>query len=123
MSVTPESDMMESFYGYVDSQDTLTLERQGSRAFYRLSGDLIRLPAHADFETQLGEVMTAMHEAVHSTGHPKRAERNLASKFGSPEYAYEELVAELGALIVTLSLGGEFNPYVGQGVQSSTSSG
>jgi antirestriction protein ArdC len=112
LSVTPESDMMKSFYGYVDSQQTLTLERQGSRAFYRLSGDLIRLPAHADFETQLGEVMTAMHEAVHSTGHPSRAERNLQSKFGSPEYAFEELVAELGSLIVTLSLGGEFNPYV-----------
>ena len=112
LSVTPESDMMQSFYAYVDSQQSLKLERQGSQAFYRLSGDLIRIPKHEDFETQLGEVMTAMHEAVHSTGHPNRAERNLSSKFGSPEYAFEELVAELGALIVTLTLGGEFNPHV-----------
>ena len=112
LSVTPESDMMESFYSYVASQKTLTLERKGSQAFYRINGDLIRLPKHEDFETQLGEVMTAMHEAVHSTGHPKRKERPLTPKFGTPEYAFEELVAELGALIVTLTLGGEFNPYV-----------
>jgi antirestriction protein ArdC len=58
----------------------------------------------------MGEVMTAIHEAVHSTGYATRLNRNLKSHFGSAEYAYEELIAELGSLIVTLTLGGEFKP-------------
>ena len=51
-----------------------------------------------------------MHEGVHSTGYSTRLNRALGNRFGSPEYAFEELIAEMGALIVTLSLGGEFKP-------------
>lgn len=111
MTTTPEHSMMEYFQSYVSSQETLTLERKGGRAFYRLKEDLIRLPTHEDFETPLGEVMTAMHEAAHSTGHPNREERSLSNKFGSPAYAFEELIAELTSLLTVLSLGGEFNPH------------
>jgi len=110
MIVTSQSDMMKHFNAFVETQG-IDLKRQGNQAFYRLSGDLIQLPKTEDFETPLAEVATSMHEAIHSTGHPKRCERNLANKFGSAEYAFEELVAELGSLILTLSLGGEFNPH------------
>ena len=106
----PEHEMMANFNTYVNSQETLTLKREGNRAFYRLSGDLIQLPKHDDFTDSLGEVMTAFHEAVHSTGHPKRTERPLGNKFGSAQYAFEELVAELGAMLTVVRLGGEFKP-------------
>lgn len=112
MKAVPEHEMMEFFQSYVSSQQALTLERKGSRAFYRFKDDLIRLPTHEDFETPLGEVMTAFHEAAHSTGHPNRVERALANGFGTPAYAFEELIAELASLITVLSLGGEFNPHV-----------
>ena len=112
MTATPEHEMMEYFNGYVASQQSLTLERKGSQAFYRFNGDLIRLPVHEDFETPLGEVMTAFHEAAHSTGHPNRVERPLTSKFGTPAYAFEELIAELASLTTVVQLGGEFNPHV-----------
>ena len=46
----------------------------------------------------------------HSTGHSTRLNRKLGNGFGSAEYAYEELIAELSSLIVTLTLGGEFKP-------------
>ena len=72
--------------------------------------DEIVMPPHESFISPIGEVMTAFHEAIHSTGHVKRVERPLKSKFGSPEYAFEELIAEMGQLIVTLTLGGEFKP-------------
>jgi antirestriction protein ArdC len=52
---------------------------------------------------------TLFHELTHSTGHEKRVNRiktNL-NKFGShsTEYAFEELVAEIGSIL----LGHEFN--------------
>jgi len=108
--LVPEHEMMTNFQTFVDSQPTLTLERQGDRAFYRLSGDLIRLPPREAFTDSLGEVMTAFHEAVHSTGHPQRTERPLKNGFGSPEYAFEELIAELGSMLTVVALGGEFKP-------------
>jgi antirestriction protein ArdC len=106
----PEHEMMKHFDSYVESQASLTLKRVGSEAFYRLSEDLIQLPRHEDFTVPVGEVMTAFHEAVHSTGHLNRCHRPLGNGFGSPAYAYEELIAELGSLLVVMTLGGEFRP-------------
>lgn len=108
--IVPESVMMEQFYQYIDSQSSLDLKREGNRAYYTSADDDIVLPPHEAFTDTLGEVMTAMHESIHSTGYSTRLNRALGNRFGSPEYAFEELIAEMGALIVTLSLGGEFKP-------------
>ena len=43
---------------------------------------------------------TLLHELSHSTGHPKRLNRETitqTARFGSPTYSREELVAEFGA--------------------------
>ena len=53
-------------------------------------------------------VSTMFHELVHSTGHASRLGRFEASKFprfGSPDYAKEELVAEIGAAMLCNHLG------------------
>lgn len=43
-------------------------------------------------------VLRPAHEHTHGTGHASRLGRiNRAAAFGSPDYAREELVAELGA--------------------------
>ena len=110
VDVVPESEMMTHFNDYIASQDTLDLHRKGVRAYYDTKKDEVVMPPHESFITPIGEVMTAFHEAIHSTGHVNRVERPLKSRFGSPEYAYEELIAEMGQLIVTLTLGGEFKP-------------
>lgn len=106
----PEHEMMAHFNTYVNSQPSLTLERGGDRAFYRLKDDLIRLPVSGAFTEPLGEVMTAFHEAAHSTGHPNRVERPLGNGFGTEAYAFEELIAEFSSMLVVVALGGEFNP-------------
>ena len=108
--VVPEHEMLSFFNTYVENQDTLKIKRAGSQAFYRLNGDLIQLPPRAAFTDSLGEVMTAFHEAAHSTGHPKRCERVLTSKFGSAEYAFEELIAEIACMFTVMRLGGSFEP-------------
>ncbi len=104
MENTPPSEMMLHFDDYTHAEG-ITVGRGGGAAFYRRSDDLIQLPKHEAFVDPVSEVMVAMHEAAHSTGHKSRLDR-----LDNNEYAYEELVAEMAALLVTLSLGGEYQP-------------
>lgn len=46
----------------------------------------------------------AFHEMTHSTGHNERLNRPFAIEFGSPEYAKEELRAELGSMFVAADI-------------------
>ena len=55
------------------------------------------------FPTRNGYYQTALHEVGHSTGHPDRMNREslqqgIEKGFGSPEYAREELRAEISAI-------------------------
>ncbi|RUU13601.1 antirestriction protein ArdC, partial [Mesorhizobium sp. USDA-HM6] len=48
---------------------------------------------------------TALHELSHATGHKSRLDRDLTGSFGSKKYAFEELVAEIGAAFSCAALG------------------
>jgi antirestriction protein ArdC len=72
----------------------------GDKAFYTPSADRIAVPALAAFDTAEAHYATWAHEAVHSTGHKDRLCRDLYNPFGSDGYAREELVAELGAVML-----------------------
>ncbi len=71
----------------------------GERAFYSSSKDEITMPKRETFKTTEGFYATWLHECVHSSGHSKRLNRKLGNGFGTPEYAKEELIAELGAYL------------------------
>ena len=105
----PESEMMKFFNKFIEDQG-ITLERKGRRAFYSSKKDYIGLPSHESFTDSLGEVMTAFHEAGHATGHKDRLNRPLGNGFGSADYAFEELIAEMSSMLTVLSLGGDFVP-------------
>ncbi|MGL6316644.1 ArdC family protein [Vibrio sp. WXL103] len=77
----------------------------GQKAFYRPSTDSIVLPARERFHSQADMYATAMHELVHWTGHKSRLERDLKGQFGTKDYAFEELIAELGACFLMADLG------------------
>ena len=58
---------------------------------------------------------TALHECVHSTGHPDRMDRDtlkdgMEQGFGSPEYAREELRAEIAAMMTGERVGVGHDP-------------
>lgn len=53
---------------------------------------------------------SALHEMAHSTGHSSRLDRLTPAKFGSEEYAKEELVAETTAFVIGNALG--FSPRI-----------
>jgi len=69
----------------------------GDRAVYNFMSDNITLPTKESFKDEGAFYATAFHELIHWTGHNSRLDRLKATPFGSPEYAKEELVAELGA--------------------------
>ena len=66
------------------------------------------MPARERFESTEAFEAVLLHEMVHWTGHGSRLARDLTGRFGSDAYAFEELVAELGAafLCATLGIGG-----------------
>lgn len=69
----------------------------GDAAFYMPSMDRIQLPNKTAFDSESSYYATAFHELTHWTSHKSRCDRILGARFGNPEYAFEELVAEMGA--------------------------
>jgi antirestriction protein ArdC len=63
----------------------------GDRAFYSPSTDHIQMPPHAAFATAEGFCGTLIHELGHWTGAESRLNRDLRNRFGSHDYAREEL--------------------------------
>ena len=74
-----------------------TVKHGGGRAFYQPREDFIQLPQRNDFHDSEGYYSTSFHEHVHWSGHKSRTDRDLTGRFGDESYAFEELVAELGA--------------------------
>jgi antirestriction protein ArdC len=77
----------------------------GDRAFYSPSTDHIQIPPHAAFTTAAGFCGTLVHELGHWTGAKARLDRDLRNRFGSHDYAREELRAEIGQMMVCGELG------------------
>ena len=68
-------------------------------------GDTITIPPKNCFDSERDRYQTLIHEEVHATAHPTRLNRDLRGRFGSDSYAFEELVAELGAAYVCAHFG------------------
>jgi antirestriction protein ArdC len=84
----------------------------GNRAFYTTAGDFIQMPELRQFVAADRYYSTLAHEHVHWTGAAHRCAREFGKRFGDEAYAFEELVAELGAafLCADLSLSNEPRP-------------
>lgn len=86
------------------NMEVTILNDGGDRAFYRPSEDKIHLPKPGYFFNDYEYNSTALHELAHATGAVKRLNRNLSGSFGSPEYAYEELIAEISSCFMSANL-------------------
>jgi antirestriction protein ArdC len=82
----------------------------GNRAYYSPHQDMIHLPKPENFTGTYAYNATALHELGHSTGHPSRLNRPQGGFFGSEEYAYEELVAEMCSCFMGVNLSAEATP-------------
>lgn len=69
----------------------------GDAAFYAPSVDAVQMPNKSAFNSPANYYATAFHELTHWTGAKHRLERTFGGRYGDPQYAFEELVAEMGA--------------------------
>ncbi|MEQ8278577.1 MAG: zincin-like metallopeptidase domain-containing protein [Deltaproteobacteria bacterium] len=95
---------------YVDAQTVLdgsgaVIIHGGEHAMYRPRLDVISLPRFERFESTERYFTTALHELVHWTGHKSRLGRELVGQDDVEGYAFEELVAELGAAFLAAQCG------------------
>ncbi len=80
--------------------------REGhGEACYIPSRDFVSMPAFAGFKGADHFYNVAFHELTHWTGHKARLDRDLKNRFGSRNYAAEELIAELGAAYLCAEFG------------------
>jgi antirestriction protein ArdC len=77
----------------------------GDRAFYAPGPDFVMVPPPQAYFEPINWHRTALHELGHATGHPSRLGRDLSGSFGTKNYAFEELVAEMNAAFCCASLG------------------
>ena len=87
-----------------------TIYNQGSRAYYSPTADTITLPQFDDFVDGEAYYATALHELTHWSGAELRLDRQLTGRQNEPEYAREELVAELASTFLCAELGIESEP-------------
>ena len=73
------------------------LKHGGNKACYLPGPDMVLLPHRSNFEHSDFYLSTGYHEICHWTGHPNRLNRVFGTRFGDLGYAFEELVAEIGA--------------------------
>lgn len=83
------------------------LEAKQNRACYMPALDQVIVPTREQFKTPANFYKTVLHEVAHATGHSSRLNREsgMSSVYGTQEYAYEELIAELSATYLCGILG------------------
>jgi antirestriction protein ArdC len=89
------------------------IQHGGNEAYYKPSTDQIRLPKPEQFDAAAKYYATALHELGHWSGHESRLDRKMTDHFGSPEYAREELRAEIASLMIgsELNIGHDFGQH------------
>ena len=100
----------------------------GDRAFYHMKRDEIVLPRRIQFPSANHYYQTALHELGHATGHKSRLgdgrpgddrghrptlAEGIKAGFGSPQYAREELRAEISAMMTGERVGAGHDPARG----------
>jgi len=111
----PDFDANPAVMAIVDKLELNGLTHAGNSAFYRPSRDEIVMPPMAAFNDADAYHATLLHESVHATGAHHRLDRDFskAKRFGDEAYAFEELIAELGAAMLCAHVG-----VNGQGLDS-----
>lgn len=93
------TELMDAF---IDTSVCPVIEGESDCASYSPTLDRVRVPSRDVFTSSTAALHTLLHEMGHSTGHASRLNRegitDADAKFGSPKYAFEELVAELSSV-------------------------
>jgi antirestriction protein ArdC len=89
---------------FPEPQIVISHENQ-PKAYYSTKTDSITMPTKRQFENMPLYYSTVFHEAIHASGSKKRLNRDLSGRFGTKKYAFEELIAEVGASFLSAESG------------------
>jgi antirestriction protein ArdC len=81
------------------------IHRGGDKAFFSPGEDAVAFPNDDAFTCEHERESTKAHEGIHATGAKHRLNRVAFREYSKENYAYEELVAELGAAMTCAHLG------------------
>jgi len=77
-----------------------TIIHGGQEAYYDKLRDVIFLPEKETFENETKYYQAAIHQLAHWTGHESRLNRPMDGKFGSLDYAHEEMRAAIAGILI-----------------------
>lgn len=98
-------DPLERAENLIRRSGAIIYHRAGDRAFYSPLADQITLPLREQFDAPDKYYATALHELGHWTGHTDRLDRSIMNRFGTENYAREELRAEIASLLIGQEMG------------------
>jgi antirestriction protein ArdC len=104
VSSRPSVSPIERCEAIVSGMPNAPRMEQSDRAWYRPSSDTVGMPAHGLFASSEEYYSTLFHELTHSTGHASRIGREgieQLNTFASDSYSREELIAEMGAAMLS----------------------
>lgn len=95
---------IESFItNIIDTKGLKIEEKMQAIACYRPSTDMVLMPSKEICVSLDRYYATLFHEIIHWTGAPNRLNRVKGSRFGDAKYSFEELIAELGSMLLCLN--------------------
>jgi len=102
----PDVDPVENFENCKGMMDAygIPIHHGGSVASYNVGLDKISVPEAGQFKDVESYWATLLHEAIHSTGHESRLDRDLDMS-NKTSYAFEEMVAEMGSAFLCAQMG------------------
>lgn len=77
----------------------------GDQPHYNINKDTVVQTPLSDFKNPQGYYSVLFHELIHSTGAEKRLARTFGKTKNDPQYAKEELIAEMGAVFLCAESG------------------
>ena len=105
LPILTEFDKDERAEALIEQTDANILHEESNQVFYDRHEDVIHLPERKQFKGKTSYYDTILHELAHWTGHESRLNRDLNNAFASPDYAKEELIAELAVAFMCADLG------------------
>lgn len=101
----PPAAELDATYKAFVAATRANIRTSGNVACYIPSIDAIHMPPVPAFNSLDSYKATELHELTHWTGAKHRLNRDFSGRFGSEAYAFEELIAEIGAAFLCASLG------------------
>lgn len=101
----PPAAELDSLFRTFVEKTSADIRHGGDRACYQILADIIQMPVQQAFNDVASYKATLLHEMTHWTGAASRCNREFGKRFGGDAYAFEELIAEIGAAFLCAHLG------------------